>query len=85
MAFFQCQESAMMILMKLEDTSPFDEVAREIQKVGDKIEAATGLTLTTSSTAEKEEESEEPANKKERIEDGNHDHDNDPSPPTTNA
>ena len=65
--------------------TPIDEVAWEIQKVADEIEAATGLTLTTSSTAENDKEWEEPAKKKEKIEDGNRDHDNDPSPPTSNA
>ena len=61
--------------------TPIDEIAREVQKVADEIEAATGLTLTTtSSTEENEEESEEPAKKKEKVGDG--DHDRDHSPPT---
>lgn len=45
--------------------TPLDVIAREIQKVADEIETATGLTLTssTSSTIENDEELEEPAKK----------------------
>ena len=70
--------------------TPLDVVAREIQKVADEIETATGLTLksSTSSTAENDKESEDPVKKKEKIEekkDGNRDHDNDPPPPISKA
>ena len=56
--------------------TPIAEIAREVQKVAEEIEAATGISLTTTSSAEGEEEvTEEPAIKKEKMEDDqNRDH-----------
>ena len=56
--------------------TPIAEIAREVQKVAEEIEAATGISLTTTSSAEEEVEvSEEPAKKKEKMgDDQNRDH-----------
>ena len=61
--------------------TPIAEIAREVQKVAEEIEAATGISLATTSSAEEEEEvSEEPAKKKEKMgDDQNRDH-----PPSAN-
>ena len=61
--------------------TPIAEIAREVQKVAEEIEAATGISLATTSSAEEEVEvTEEPAIKKEKMEDDqNRDH-----PPSTN-
>ena len=61
--------------------TPIAEIAREVQKVAEEIEAATRISLATTSSAEEEEEvTEEPAIKKEKMEDDqNRDH-----PPSTN-
>ena len=49
--------------------TPIAEIAREVQKVAEEIEAATGIPLTTTSSAGEVEETEEPALKKEKKED----------------
>ena len=59
--------------------TPIAEIAREVQKVAEEIEAATGIPLTTTSSAGEVEETEEPALKKEKKED---DQDRDRPPPT---
>ena len=60
--------------------TPIAEIAREVQKVAEEIEAATGIPLTTTSSAGEEvEETEEPAMKKgKKDDDQNRDH----QPPT---
>ena len=58
--------------------TPVAEIARGVQKVVEEIEAAIGISLT-SSTGEEVEETEEPAMKKEKMDgDQNRDH----QPPT---
>ena len=58
--------------------TPVAEIAREVQKVVEEIEAATGISLT-SSAGEEVEETEEPAMKKgKKDDDQNRDH----QPPT---
>ena len=58
--------------------TPINEIAREVQKVAEEIEAATGISLT-SSAGEEVEETEEPAMKKgKKDDDQNRDH----QPPT---
>ena len=59
--------------------TPIGEIAREVQKVADEIEAATSLTT------EEEKEVEEPAKKKEKLENSDSDQDSDSSPSTSNA
>ena len=59
--------------------TPIAEIAREVQKVAEEIETATGISLTTTSSAGKVEETGEPALKKEKKED---DQNRDHLPPT---